>query len=91
MRHESLLGGLRDLLEGDAMVGVEVMTRVGGRFDLGILVEDVAETAERQGGGSLAVVVSGPAGMADGVRLAVARVAARGRVVVEFLEESYSW
>jgi hypothetical protein len=40
--------------------------------------------------GSLAVVVSGPPGMADEVRLAVARVAGRGRVV-EFVEESYSW
>jgi hypothetical protein len=29
--------------------------------------------------------------MADGVRLAVAGVAARGKVVVEFWEESYSW
>jgi hypothetical protein len=91
MRHESLLGGLRDLVEGDAMAGVEVMTKVGGRFDLGGLVEEAAETAERGGGGSLAVVVSGPAGMADGVRLAVAGVAARGKVVVEFWEESYSW
>jgi hypothetical protein len=90
VRHESLLGGLRDLVDGDAMAGVEVLTRVGERFDLGSLVEEASAAAEREGG-SLVVVVSGPPGMADEVRLAVARVAARGRVVVEFVEESYSW
>jgi hypothetical protein len=90
VRHDSLLGGLRDLVEGDAMVGVEVMTKVGGRFDLEGLVEESSAAAEMNGG-SLVVVVSGPAGMADEVRLAVARVAARGRVVVEFVEESYTW
>ena len=85
VRHGTLLGGLRDLVEGDAMAGVDVRTKVGGRLDLRELIE---EAAAREG--SLAVVVSGPPGMADEVRLAVARVAARG-VVVEFVEESYSW
>jgi hypothetical protein len=80
---------LKDLIEGDAMVGVDVLTRVGERFDLGGMVEESSAAAEREGG-SLAVVVSGPPGMADEVRLAVARVAGRGRVV-EFVEESYSW
>ena len=85
VRRESLIGGLRDLVEGDAMAGVEVLTKVGGRLDLEALVEEASAVE-----GSLAVVVSGPAGMADEVRLAVASVAARGRVV-EFVEESYSW
>lgn len=67
------------------MGGVDVRTKVGGRLDLRELIE---EAAAREG--SLAVVVSGPPGMADEVRLAVAMVAARG-VVVEFVEESYSW
>lgn len=78
------------MVEGDAMVGVEVMTKVGGRFDLEGLVEESSAAAEMNGG-SLVVVVSGPAGMADEVRLAVTRVAARGRVVAEFVEESYTW
>lgn len=75
------------------MSGVEVRTRVGERLDVGGLVEEVAAAAAAKGegeGSSLAVVVSGPPGMADEVRLAVARVAGRG-VVVEFVEESYSW
>lgn len=85
VRNASLLGGLRDLVEGDAMAGVEVLTRVGERFDLGGLVEEASAVE-----GSLAVVVSGPPGMADEVRLAVTKVAGRGREVV-FVEESYSW
>jgi len=71
------------------MVGVEVRTSVGERLDVGGLVEEIAAATGAEGD-SLAVVISGPAGMADEVRLAVARVAARG-VVVEFVEESYSW
>ena len=67
------------------MAGVEVLTKVGERLDLGALIEEASAVE-----GSLAVVVSGPAGMADEVRLAVASVAARGRAV-EFVEESYSW
>lgn len=86
VRHESLLGGLRDLVESDAMAGVEVRTKVGERLDIAGLIEEAAG----MDGGGLAVVVSGPPGMADQVRLAVARVAATGRVV-EFVEESYSW
>ena len=73
------------MVEGDVMAGVEVLTRVGERFDLGGLVEEASAVE-----GSLAVVVSGPPGMADEVRLAVTKVAGRGREVV-FVEESYSW
>ena len=73
------------MVEGDAMAGVEVLTRVGERFDLGGLVEEASAVE-----GSLAVVVSGPPGMADEVRFAVTKVAGRGREVV-FVEESYSW
>lgn len=68
------------------MAGVEVRTKVGERLDIAGLIEEAAG----MDGGGLAVVVSGPPGMADQVRLAVARVAATGRVV-EFVEESYSW
>ena len=73
------------MVEGDVMAGVKVLTRVGERFDLGGLVEEASAVE-----GSLAVVVSGPPGMADEVRLAVTKVAGRGREVV-FVEESYSW
>lgn len=86
VRHASLLGGLRDLTESNAMAGVFVETAVGRRINVQALVEEEVARAD----GSLAVVVSGPAGMADEVRLAVARVAARG-CEIEFVEESYSW
>lgn len=78
---------MRDLVvESHAMAGVHVRTFVGRRMDLKRVVEE-----EVQGkAGGLAVVVSGPPGMADEVRLAVAGVAARGAEVV-FVEESYSW
>jgi hypothetical protein len=52
------------------------------------LVEE--EAASTSTHGSLAVVVSGPPGMADEVRMAVAAVAGRG-CEIEFVEESYSW
>ena len=86
VRHASLIEGMRDLLEDNAMAGVAVETTVGRRMDVSALVEEEAARAE----GSLAVVVSGPPGMADEVRLAVAGVAKRG-CEVEFVEESYSW
>lgn len=80
------MNGLRDLVvESHAMAGVEVSTVVGRRMDIKKVVEE-----EVSGQGGLAVVVSGPPGMADEVRLAVAEVAARGCEVV-FVEESYSW
>ena len=86
VRHASLLGGLQDLMESNAMAGVTVETTVGRRMDVRALVEEEAARTD----GSLAVVVSGPPGMADEVRLAVAGVAARGGQV-DFVEESYSW
>ena len=86
LRHASLLEGMRDLTENNAMTGVAIETTVGRRMDVNALIEEEAS----RGDGSLAVVVSGPPGMADEVRLAVVRVAARA-CEVEFIEESYSW
>ena len=89
VRNASLLAGLRDLTDGPGMAGVQVRTSVGARLDVRALVE---EEAGRVGEGSLAVVVSGPPGMADEVRAAVVRVVRRGGgAVVAFWEESYSW
>ena len=68
------------------MTGVAIEITVGRRMDVNALIEEEASHTD----GSLAVVVSGPPGMADEVRLAVTRVTARG-CEVEFIEESYSW
>lgn len=86
VRHESLVQGMRDLAESNAMAGVVIDTTVGRRMDVRALIE--AEAARKEG--SLAVVVSGPGGMADEVRMAVVEVAKRG-VEVVFVEESYTW
>lgn len=86
VRHESLFSGVRDLMESNAMAGVDVVMTVGQRMDIRSLIE--AEAAHE--GGSLAVVVSGPPGMADEARMAVTAVATRG-VEITFVEESYSW
>lgn len=86
VRHATLLGGLRDLTESNAMAGVAIETSVGQRLDVRALVGEEAACTH----GSLAVVVSGPPGMADEVRMAVAAVAAKG-CEIEFVEESYSW
>lgn len=86
MRNDALAHGLRDLVvESHSMAGVDVTTVVGERMDMRAVVE-----AEAEGKGSLAVVVSGPPGMSDGVRMAVAAVAKRG-VEIFFVEESYTW
>jgi hypothetical protein len=87
-RHSSLINGLRDLTESNAMAGVTIETTVGRRMDVKALVEQEAVSTSTHG--SLAVVVSGPPGMADEVRMAVAAVAGR-TCEVEFVEESYSW
>ncbi|KAM0721446.1 hypothetical protein Q7P37_002370 [Cladosporium fusiforme] len=91
VRRRGLVDGLRDLVvESEGMRGVDVETFVGRRMDVRAVVEGVLEGSE----GGVAVVVSGPAGMADEVRGIVAELAARegksGRVV-SFVEESYSW
>jgi NAD(P)H-flavin reductase len=88
VRHASLLNGLRDLTDNNAMAGVTIDTTVGRRMDVRALVEE--EAASTSTHGSLAVVVSGPPGMADEVRMAVAAVAGKG-CEIEFVEESYSW
>jgi hypothetical protein len=56
--------------------------------------ERISKTVEGMaldGGGSLAVVCCGPAGMADDCRDAVARVVKPGRARIEYFEESYNW
>jgi hypothetical protein len=70
------------------MAGATIETTVGRRMDVKALVEQEAVSTSTHG--SLAVVVSGPPGMADEVRMAVAAVAGR-TCEVEFVEESYSW
>lgn len=68
--------------------GVEVVVAVGERFDIGRVLEEEL-VGEKGVWGGTTVVVCGPAGMADEVRVVVAGLARRG-AVVRFMEERFS-
>ncbi|KAB5533414.1 ferric reductase like transmembrane component-domain-containing protein [Coniochaeta sp. 2T2.1] len=70
----------------ETWAGADVTVAVGKRFDIDAILREATQNAE---GGST-VIVCGPAGMADGVRLAVARLGKTG-VVIRLVEESFSW
>ncbi|KAK3379111.1 ferric reductase-like transmembrane component [Lasiosphaeria ovina] len=61
--------------------------RVGRRFDVDELIAD----EEDAGWARVGVVVSGPGGLCDSVRAAVAAAGRRGRTVFELEVEAYSW
>ncbi|KAK4121692.1 hypothetical protein N657DRAFT_577316 [Parathielavia appendiculata] len=70
----------------ETWASTDVTISVGKRFDIdAVLAEEV-----RSAVGGTTVAVCGPAGMADEVRVAVARLGRRG-VVVRLVEESFSW
>ena len=91
LRNRGLEEATRGFFEGVGMVGVERVVSVGERMDLREALEREVQEAERLGEG-VAVVVSGPAGMADEVRRTVVRLVREGKgVEVGFVEECYSW
>ncbi|KAL8314383.1 hypothetical protein RB593_008151 [Gaeumannomyces tritici] len=67
---------------------VNVAVSVGARFDLPRVLGEALR--ESEGSGGTVVMVCGPPGMADEVRVTVAAAARRG-VAVRLLEESFSW
>ena len=91
VRHISLVDGCRDLLESHSMAaGVEIHVSEGVRLDLRKVLECEARHERSKQG--LAVVVSGPESMADGVRTIVAQLSGRkGFADITFVEEAYSW
>ncbi|KAF6840014.1 ferric reductase transmembrane component 4 [Colletotrichum musicola] len=74
--------GSSELQWGD----VEVSVSVGERFDIRAIIE--AEVKSNEGG--TMVVVCGPAGMADDVRVAVASLGRHG-CLVKLVEETFVW
>ncbi|KAK3650931.1 hypothetical protein LTR56_005982 [Elasticomyces elasticus] len=74
-----------------ALTGVDLNVVVGERLDVETILEQELRN-ETHVQTSIAVVVSGPASLADAVRIAVARHARMAdAAVITFVEESYSW
>lgn len=88
VRKQSLVDAMRDTLD---VTACEIEVSQGRRLDLPSILEREIRKGADLGVGT-AVVVSGPAGMADDARNIVSRLARKERgVVVAYVEESYSW
>lgn len=82
-------GVLVDALDGALAAVADRDVRVGRRLDITALLADEVEA----GWGRVGVVVSGPGGLCDDVRAAVAAAGRRaaGRTVFELEVDAYSW
>ncbi len=76
---------LTDAIDLGGVADKEV--RVGSRFDVAELIEAEA----RAGWERVGVVVSGPGGLCDDVRAAVAAAGRRSKTVFELEVDAYSW
>lgn len=91
LRNRGLEEAVRDIFDSHGLVGVQRHVSVGQRLDVRSILEREIGSAEATGS-KIAVVVSGPAGMADEVRTTVARLASRSKnAEVTLIEECYSW
>jgi hypothetical protein len=72
---------------------VEVNTIVRERFDLGLIVREALIRNEGGSEAPLAIVVSGPPGLADDVRLRVTNIARNGKQIRAFvlIDEAFGW
>ncbi|KAK0721935.1 hypothetical protein B0T26DRAFT_749403 [Lasiosphaeria miniovina] len=85
----SVVGSARCLVDAVDLSRVVVAAkevRVGRRFDVDELIAD----EEDAGWARVGVVVSGPGGLCDSVRAAVATAGRRGRTVLKLKVEAYS-
>ncbi|KAI8799365.1 putative ferric-chelate reductase [Cladochytrium replicatum] len=85
VRSRNLVTAVEDLLEGvskEVFVGSE-----GARMD----VTAVLECEILGASAAVAVVISGPKGMADAVRRKVGKLAFKAHVAVKLVEESFGW
>ena len=92
VRTEWLLRSVDDEIRNLVKRGVKVETRNSGdtneRFKVGDLVKEELQSGD---GGDLGVVVCGPTGMADEVRMAIAEFGSEGKRGVVFVDEAFSW
>ncbi|KAJ4990931.1 ferric-chelate reductase [Stagonosporopsis vannaccii] len=91
-RHSGLVAELKPTL--DALAShVKVETLVRQRFDLVSVIRQELIDGNNTGKGTLAIVVSGPPGMADDVRCAVTRLALKHKQARPYVlvDEAFSW
>ncbi|PPQ67022.1 hypothetical protein CVT24_011316 [Panaeolus cyanescens] len=70
--------------------GVEVHTNVGKRFNVAEVIREELEKGE-EGDGDIGVVVCGPVGMAEDVRIAVGEMGPKVRRGVVLVDEAFNW
>ncbi|KAJ2914116.1 hypothetical protein MD484_g6287, partial [Candolleomyces efflorescens] len=91
-RSEWLLRSVDDEIRELVKRGVKVETRISGDANERLRVGDIVqEELESGDGGDLGVVVCGPTGMADEVRMAIAEFGSKGKRGVVFVDEAFSW
>ncbi|KAK5690199.1 hypothetical protein LTR97_012387 [Elasticomyces elasticus] len=90
-RSQALVDAVHCTWDDTALAGVDLSVVMGERLEVeAILEQELRNEPHIQT--SIAVVVSGPASLADAVRIAVARHAQMAdAAVIKFVEESYSW
>jgi len=91
-RHPGLVAELRPTLNAlPSNVKVEIL--VGQRFDLASMLSEELGGMQTADKGPLAIMVSGPPGMADGVRSACTKIARGNKKVRPYvmIDEAFSW
>jgi NAD(P)H-flavin reductase len=89
VRTPGLIEALQDIWDDDAYAGVDRHVTIGDRMDLQDILRREITSDDWLG---VTVVVSGPATMADEVRVTVANLTKSEKTaVVSFVEESYTW
>jgi predicted ferric reductase len=88
VKHDDIVRGVAPELD-QLRKTVNVEVKVGERFDVEAIVREEMLSSEH--GGDIAVVVCGPAEMADAVRRAVGGASRRSKRGVVFIDEAFSW
>ena len=89
VKHDDIVRGVEPELARLRATSCEVEVKVGERFDVEAIVRE--EVLSSEVGGDVAVVVCGPAEMADEVRLAVGKLAGASKRGIVFIDEAFSW
>jgi NAD(P)H-flavin reductase len=93
VRTEWLLRSVDDEIKDLVQRGVKVDTRISGdangRLNVGDIVRE--ELLHSEDEGDLGIVVCGPTGMADEVRMVIAELGPKAKRGVVFVDEAFSW
>ncbi|RXW15554.1 hypothetical protein EST38_g10302 [Candolleomyces aberdarensis] len=80
---------IKDLVKRGARVETKISGDANGRFNVGDIVRE--ELLQSEDEGDLGVVVCGPNGMADEVRMVIAELGPKAKRGVVFIDEAFSW